>query len=234
MRLYLIRHADPDYGIDSITPAGHLEASALSERLEKEKIGKIFCSPLGRAKATADYTAKRLGLPVTIEDWTREIDFGAPLKDPVRGNVAPWDINPEEVLKQKVPTWDDALAHPMLKEIPIRARLDAIQKESDQFFATLGYQRKGLVYDVVQRNQDRVAMFCHGGFGLTWLSLLLNIPITLVWCGFWLPPSSVTTILFDERIQGTATPRVIGLSDMSHLYHAGLPIKPSGIIRNFE
>jgi broad specificity phosphatase PhoE len=53
MRLYLMRHADPDYGIDSITPAGHLEAEALSVRLEQEKITQIFCSPLGRAKPTA-------------------------------------------------------------------------------------------------------------------------------------------------------------------------------------
>jgi broad specificity phosphatase PhoE len=171
---------------------------------------------------------------VSIEEWTREIDFGVPLKDPVRGNVAPWDINPEEVLRDTIPTWDSALAHPMLKDIPIRERLDIIQKESDRFFGELGYHRNGRVYDVIRRNTDRIAMFCHGGFGLTWLSLLLNIPTTLVWGGFWLPPSSVTTILFDERRPGFATPRCIGLSDVSHLHKAGLPVQPAGIIRNFE
>jgi broad specificity phosphatase PhoE len=234
MRLYLMRHADPDYGNDTITPDGHLEAAALAVRLEKERINHIFCSPLGRAKATAAYTANRLQLPVTIEDWTREVDFGGLVNDPVRGSVAPWDLNPEEILKDKIPTWDDALSNPQLKDIPIRAKLNTLQVESDRFLAALGYNRKGGVYEVVRRNSDRVALFCHGGFGLTWLSLLLHIPITLVWAGFWLPPSSVTTLLFDERTPGTATLRCIGLSDISHLYHAGIPVKPAGIIRNFD
>ena len=50
MRLYIIRHADPDYENDTITPAGHLEAQALSVRLKGEGINKIFCSPAGRAQ----------------------------------------------------------------------------------------------------------------------------------------------------------------------------------------
>ena len=79
-----------------------------------------------------------------------------------------------------------------------------------------------------------MAVFCHGGFGLTWLAHLLEIPLSLVWSGFWMPPSSVTTILFDERSQEWATPRCIGFGDVSHLYEAGLPVRPRGIIANFD
>ena len=33
MRLLIVRHADPDYAIDSLTPAGWEEAKLLADRL---------------------------------------------------------------------------------------------------------------------------------------------------------------------------------------------------------
>jgi probable phosphoglycerate mutase len=77
-------------------------------------------------------------------------------------------------------------------------------------------------------------MFCHGGFGLMWLAHLLEIPFPLVWAGFWLPPSSVTTVLFEERSSAWSVPRCIGLGDVAHLYAAGLPVSPAGIMANFD
>lgn len=38
-----------------------------------------------------------------------------------------------------------------------------------------------------------------GGFGLTWLSHLLGIPLPLFHSSFYLPPSSVSTVVFDEH-----------------------------------
>ena len=35
MKLVIVRHADPDYSIDSLTPTGWKEAELLSERLVK-------------------------------------------------------------------------------------------------------------------------------------------------------------------------------------------------------
>ena len=55
MRIYIIRHADPDYENDTITPRGHLEAKALAERMLQENIDSI-CSPLQRARHTMNYT----------------------------------------------------------------------------------------------------------------------------------------------------------------------------------
>lgn len=63
-----------------------------------------------------------------------------------------------------------------------------------------------------------------------------------------LAPSSVTTVLFEERTKDYAVPRCIGLGDISHLYASGLRIpnssyekansfypfpRPSGIKSNF-
>ena len=53
MKLLFVRHADPDYANDSLTPAGRLEAQALADRLIHEDITEFFVSPLGRAKETA-------------------------------------------------------------------------------------------------------------------------------------------------------------------------------------
>ncbi len=64
MRLYIIRHADPDYANNTITPDGALEADALSKRLAKVGFDWIYSSPLGRAIDTMNYTAERIG---TIE-----------------------------------------------------------------------------------------------------------------------------------------------------------------------
>jgi probable phosphoglycerate mutase len=84
----------------------------------------------------------------------------------------------------------------------------------------------------VKPNRDRIAVFSHAGFALTWLSVLLEIPVTLVWSGFFLPPSSVTTILFEERSADWVVPRCTGLGDVSHLYAAGLAVGTVGLEGN--
>lgn len=107
---------------------------------------------------------------------------------------------------------------------------------------------------------QRIAIFCHGGMGLTLLSHLLSIPLPMVHASMWLPPSSVTTVLFDEyacrsdanssspsgrRTGGdviVVTPRAIQIGATNHLTAAGLEIsnsayedgkRPAGIKHNF-
>lgn len=53
MLLYIIRHGDPIYAPDSLTPKGHLQAAALAKRLAVHGLDKIFASPLVRAQQTA-------------------------------------------------------------------------------------------------------------------------------------------------------------------------------------
>jgi len=110
-----------------------------------------------------------------------------------------------------------------------------MQIHSDEFLSRLGYARNPgtHIYRIVQPHRQKIALFCHLGFGLTWLSHLLGLPLTLTWSSFWLPASSVTTILFDERSPQFAVPRVLGLGDTSHLYESNLPIQPAGIKTNY-
>lgn len=233
MRLYIIRHADPDYPNNTITAAGHLEAQALADRMARQGLDRIYTSPVARARITAEYTARLMAMPLHVEDWTAELPWQMEYED--FGRISAWDL-PGEVIRggKKVPTHDNWHELPPIRKLELREKFDTVKHNSDEFLERHGYQREGGCYRRVRPHRERIAVFCHGGFGIAWIAHLLEIPLTLVWADFWLPPSSVTTILFDERSEKYAVPRCIGLGDVSHLYAAGLPTQPRGIIANFD
>lgn len=231
MRLLIIRHADPDYANDTITPAGHKEALALARRMFRHGLDRIYCSPLGRAIATARYTAEALNLQPLIEPWTAELGQ-CRVTLPPWGTLCVWDTPGQIIRAADPPTRDNWHQMPVFSDPLFRDTFLKLQADSDAFLARHGYHRQDGRYRIVNPNRDRIAVFCHGGLGLWWLAHLLEIPLPLMWSGFWLPPSSVTTILFDERSEQWAVPRCIGCGDVSHLYEAGLPVQPSGIKAN--
>ena len=72
MKLLIVRHGDPDYAHDSLTERGFQEAELLSVRLLKENITDVYCSPLGRAQATAKPFLEKTGLHSETLDWLQE------------------------------------------------------------------------------------------------------------------------------------------------------------------
>jgi probable phosphomutase (TIGR03848 family) len=81
----LIRHAAHLLGPDTIagrtpdvhlSPLGRDQAAALGARLGPLPIRAIYCSPIDRARETAEPLAAKLGLPVQISEAITEIDFG--------------------------------------------------------------------------------------------------------------------------------------------------------------
>lgn len=231
MRLYIVRHADPDYKNHTITAAGHLEAQALARRFARQGLDCIYSSPFPRALETMQYTANTLGLTPEIAGWTAELtewqidqQWGAKYAFDLAGEI----VRGGEPLPHHT-SWHLAppLDNPFFLE-----KFSALQEHSDAFLARHGYQREGGRYRMQQPNQQKIAIFCHNGFGLTWLAHLLALPLSLVWAGFWLAPSSVTTVLFDERSTQWAVPRCLGVGDVSHLYAEGLPVQPRGLLAN--
>src|SRR5688572_26201527 len=95
MRLFIVRHADPDYPNNTITPAGHLEARALAERFKKLGLDRIYASPLGRAVHTMQYTADALNMTGSIEEWTAEL--GHCRVKGSWGEYCVWDVPGEEI-----------------------------------------------------------------------------------------------------------------------------------------
>ena len=234
MRLYLIRHADPDYPNNTITETGHREARALASRLAAEDLDRIYVSPLGRARDTMQYTVDRTGLPYQVEDWIQEIG-GLGLDCESLGKLVAWNVPGQMVRAQRpLPTAEDWNSRPPLDNPSFGEICAALQAESDAFMARHGYVREGGAYRMVERNTERIALFCHAGFGLTWLAHLLDLPLPLVWTGFFLAPSSVTIVLLEERSEDFAVPRCLCVGDTSHLHAAGLPVTPSGITANFD
>ena len=68
MKILFIRHGDPDYEHDSVTEKGAREIELLADRLVKLDITQFYCSPLGRAKKTAEATLRRLNREAIVYD----------------------------------------------------------------------------------------------------------------------------------------------------------------------
>ena len=72
MKLLIIRHGDPNYELDSLTPIGFHEAELLSERIKTMAVKAFYLSPLGRAQSTAAPTLQKMNRTGTTLDWLRE------------------------------------------------------------------------------------------------------------------------------------------------------------------
>ncbi|GMQ58525.1 hypothetical protein AN1V17_29200 [Vallitalea sediminicola] len=233
MRLYIIRHAEPDYKNHTITTEGHEQAKALAKRLNKEGITKIYCSPLGRAIDTMKYTADLMDIKPEIIEWTQEIPR-MPINNDDIEDCPAWNLPGEVIFEESsYLTLTDWHNLPIIKDVNAREKFTEIQEESDMFLKQLGYERIGSKYRVLKPNREKIAIFCHGGFGRTWLSHLLNIPSPIFWASFFIQTTSVTTILFEERSEEWAVPRCIGFGDTSHLYEAGMECSSTGLSANF-
>ena len=232
MRLYLIRHGDPDYENDTLTPAGILEAKALAKRLKNEGVDKIYHSPLGRARETMSYTAELTGIKPELLEWTEEIYYYLEVEG--WGETHVFNIPGEVARSIKEGEYHDNwyLRSPY-NDPGLLKITENIQNQSNLFFAEHGYKKEGNLYRIEKPNSNKIAVFAHAAFGLAWLSQLLAIPTNIMWSGFWPATSSVSTILFEERSSTWAVPRCLGFGDVSHLYAENLPVKPRGLISNF-
>lgn len=185
MRLYIIRHADPNYEKNTITENGHLEAQVLARRLSLKGLDRIFCSPVGRALDTMKYTADALNLNYTIEDWTREMYPELWLKNGDLLDIPLFEY-PSEVYRSgaELPTHSTWHKLDIFENSDVVEAVKFLRKSSDEFLCKLGYERQGGLYKCNKPNSEQIAIFCHAGFALTWLSHLLEIPVSLMWSGF--------------------------------------------------
>ena len=221
MRLIIIRHGDPDYSIDSLTPKGMKEAELLSERIAKTEVTAFYCSPLGRARDTAKPTLERLGREATVLDWLRE--FPVSIEYPEAGvSGCSWDWLPHfwtsesDFYDRK--KWMDV---PIFKEANMREAYQKVTDGLDALLASHGYQRENGYYRALRPNEDTVVLFCHFGLECVLLSHLLGVSPMILWHGTAAAPTSVTTLNTEERRRGFAYFRMSAFGDISHLYAAG-------------
>ena len=221
MKLMIIRHGDPDYAIDSLTQKGWKEAELLAEKMMKVPMDAIYMSPLGRAKDTASLTLQKTGKKAKILDWLQE--FYVPVKDEEDPRVhIPWDFMPARWTK--VPVYYDKdhwTETKVMKSGAVDERLDAVVTGLDGLLKKHGYERDGAVYRAICPNTDTVVLFCHFGVECVMLSHLLGISPVVLWHGFCAAPTSVTTLVTEEREKGIAYFRMSSFGDISHLYAGG-------------
>ncbi len=209
MLLYIIRHGDPDYEHDTITPFGHREAKAVARWFDKHHIrfDEIYTSPLGRAKDTASYTCQDQNIHPSVLDWTEEsMDYMQP-------------FTPESAVSYRYTDRGIDEYCDFSKE----DRMGSIQNlinGSDAFLAKHGYQRNGSHYTVTDHSEKRIAVFCHGGMGAAWTAHLLGLPPTLGFPSMFMTTTSIN--VFEFRPYGEdrsyTRPRLLRFGDVSHLH----------------
>lgn len=232
MLFFYIRHGDPIYDPDSLTPLGHEQAKAVSKRLAMYGLDKIYASTSNRAIQTAKPTCELLGLEPELLDFAHEdhtwCDFSVPM---LHGTGITWIWNEPEnriILSSKEvrDLGDKWYNHPAFANYNFQKGIERIYDETDKFFASLGYEHERYSgrYKITRKNSDRIALFAHQGFGLAFLSVLLDIPYPQFCTHFDFCHTGMTVIDFPD-LCGYSVPRVLAHSLDSHLYKEGLPTR---------
>ena len=219
MRLLFIRHAEPDYSIDSLTEKGWKEAELLSRRLGRLNPAAIYCFPMGRAKDTASFTLQKLGRSAEQLPWLEEFPCRIPRPDRGKPGI-PWDL-PDDVWTSHPQMYDkDAWAmDPLLQGLDdVAAAQRRVVEGFDALLERHGYLRSGPLYRPLRPNTDTLLLFCHLGVQFVLLSHLTGVAAPVLWQNFCVLPSSVTTVCSQQRQRDLCCFRVQSLGDTSHLY----------------
>lgn len=229
MLLYLIRHGDPIYDPDSLTKLGHRQAEAVARRLSIYGIDRLYASSSTRAIMTATPTSEITKKEIEILDWCneghawREMTLTKPDGGLIWGFQNPETIRlfRSEEVRRLGRKWYE---HPAFKDTTFGLGIERVQKASDEFLKSLGYEHdlENNCYIPVHPTDERVAIFAHQGFGLCFLSCLLDIPYPMMSVNFDFGHSGMTVIEFAEK-DGIVVPCVLTLANDSHLLRDGLP-----------
>jgi len=221
MKLLIVRHGDPNYAIDSLTPTGWEEARLLADRMAKLDVKAFYVSPLGRAQDTASLTLQKMNRTAETLSWLQE--FPAPVVKP--GDTEPdvaWDWLPQDwTAEDRFFRLEDWTKPPVYEAANVAALAKEVAEGLDALLARHGYRREGRIYRAIAPNEDTIVLFCHFGLECVLLGHLLNISPVLLWHGTCAAPTSVTTLNTEERREGIAYFRMSAFGDISHLYAAG-------------
>lgn len=227
MLLYIVRHGEPNYSTDTLTERGRVQAEAVGRRIAASGIDRIFSSPLGRARETAEPACRLLGLEYTVEEWMREVgeERLTPYPDGVMKSISSLQNTYLRENGNLYLPYERALECVGLCESGMQSAVARIEANGRDFLERMGYREEGGVYRILRENTEKIAIFCHTVFGRVWLSTLLRIPLHLMWGGFQMTHTGVTVVEFANNANGITAPKCLCFSDMSHLYADGLDMR---------
>lgn len=234
MLLLYIRHGDPIYNPNSLTPLGRRQAEAVSKRLALYGVDEIYSSPSTRAMQTAEPTAELLKLNIKELDFADEAHPWRELTCVNENGKTTWLYQYDKARalftsKEVRSLGDRWYEHP---ELTLYEKgITNVYNNTDAFLRSLGYEHERYTgrYKAISPNDKRIALFAHQGFGLAFLSCLLDIPYPAFCTHFDMSHSNMTAIEFKEE-NGYSIPCVLTLSNDSHLYREGLPTKYHNIL----
>ena len=218
MRLLIIRHGDPDYEHDSLTEQGRKEAEYLSEELCRQKIDHFYVSPYGRAKDTDSYTLDKMNRTAEELPWLKEFDLrirrpDSPDRDRILWDWLPQDWTEDQRFYQKDHWFENEYMTPKHPEQEYKY----VTEQFDELLKKHGYRRERGYYIVEKSNKDTIAFFCHFGLGCVLLSHLWGVSPMILWHNMCAAPTSITTLVTEERRQGAASFRMLSYGAIPHL-----------------
>jgi probable phosphoglycerate mutase len=235
MLLFYVRHGDPIYSPDSLTPLGERQAEAVAKRLALYGVDRIYSSTSNRAILTSKPTCEILKKEPTLLEFAHENlawkDLTVERED---GKGVTWLFNEKwvrELFNDKSirDLGDRWYEHPAFAKHDYKKGIERIYNDIDAFFSELGYEHDRYTgkYKIKNANDKRIALFAHQGFGLAFLSHLTGIPYPRFTTHFDMCTSGMTVIEF-ENAGGYAYPKILTLSSDAHIYKEGLPTRYNG------
>ena len=228
MLLYYIRHGDPIYDPDSLTPLGERQAEAVGRRLSQLGLDEIYASSSKRAQLTARPACEMTRREMRILDWTNEKYVWEELTAPCRGGKT-WIFQHEDYrpilasgeVRSLGRAWH---THPAFRDMPCGAGIQRVQRAVDEWLAGFGYRHdlERNMYYTEGGSGRRIALFAHQGFSTAFMSCVLDIPYPLYAIHFDMQHTGMTVIDFPDT-PGWVVPRALQVSNDAHLYRAGLP-----------
>lgn len=229
MLLFFVRHGDPTYAPDALTPLGRRQAEAVARRIALYGVDKIYSSTSTRAYQTAKPTAEILRKPIERMEFCHENLAWKDLSMVMDNGIRTWAFMVPEVARlfnsEEIRALGDKwYTHPAFDGHNYGDGIERIRRDTHAFLEQLGYEfdPEKHCYRVTRANNDRIALFAHQGFGLAFLSCLLDIPYPMFSTHFDMGHTGMTVIEFRE-VDGYAIPRTLTLANDSHIYRDGLP-----------
>jgi len=198
MELILIRHGLP-YRVEKkdgtaadpeLSPKGIEQAQKLARWLQNEPLDAIYCSPLMRARMTAEPLSDVKRLDINVEPDVAEIDAQASSYIPL-----------EELKKNEPEKWRELL------EVGMEAVFDGMQDLKT-------FRRKIIrrIKQIVADNKGRkVAIVCHGGIINIWAAHILGLEKSL----FFKPDyTSISRFM----ASGSGVHSLVSLNETGHLH----------------
>lgn len=228
MQIIYVRHGDPTYNPDALTPLGERQAESVGRRVALFGVDKIYSSTSNRAIQTAKPCCEMLKKDMELLDFCNENYAWRDLhirEDDGREDWAFLCMQNEFASPELWAMQDKWYEHESVKKHNFGPGVKRIQHDTDEFLKGLGFEhiKNSGKYKILRENKDRIALFAHQGFGLAFLSSIMDIPYPAFCTHFDMCHTGMTVIDFVEK-DGFAVPKILTLSNDSHLYRDGLPL----------